>query len=294
MNGGRPGMAQAAKLPHSDRMNNTFLPLITAATGKTGRRIVARLEAQGIQVRAGVRTAPVPFDWSKPETWEPALSGTSAAYICYHSDIAFPGAFEHVSDFTARAVKAGVRKLVLLSGRGEPTAQRAEKVVQESGVAWTIVRASWFNQNFSESFFQPQIVSGHVPFVSNGVREPFIDTDDIADVAASALLDSKHDGQLYEVTGPRLLTFADATDEIAAVINRPVRYEEVTPEQYLELAVADGVPPDFAKPLVDLLREVLDGRNASVTDGVERALERRAKDFGQFVREAAAAGAWNR
>lgn len=275
--------------------------LVLGGTGKTGRRIVNRLQTGTVPitdktgtvpVRVGSRYAAIPFDWNVRETWEAALAGISAVYIAFYSDLAFPDALGTVTDFTKQAVESGVQKLVLLSGRGEPEAELCERVVRSSGAAWTIVRASWFNQNFSESFFQPQITSGYVPFLSNGVLEPFVDTDDIADVASAALVDGRHDGQLYEVTGPRLLSFESAIEEISRISGLRIRYEDLSPERYLELLLIDGVPREFAASLVKLFTGVLDRRNSSLSDGVQRALGREPKDFSAFIREAVAGGAW--
>jgi uncharacterized protein YbjT (DUF2867 family) len=181
---------------------------------------------------------------------------------------------------------------VLLSGRGEDGALLGEQAVRDSGAEWTIVRASWFCQNFSESYLLEPVLSGEVAFPAGDVAEPFIDVEDIADVAAAALTDDKHAGQLYEVTGPRLLTFAEAVGEIAKATGRDIRYVPVSPEQYASALLEHGVPPDFVTPLVQLFTTVLDGRNAQLTDGVRRALGREPRDFADYARDVAASGVW--
>jgi uncharacterized protein YbjT (DUF2867 family) len=182
--------------------------LVIGGTGKTGKRVVERLARHHLPVRACGRTSTLPFDWDEDSTWEAALHGTRAAYITYAPDVALARAAAQIAALAAQATRLGVRRLVLLSGRGEPGAQRAEQALQASGADWTILRSSWFAQNFSENFLLEPIRAGEVALPVGDVREPFIDIDDIADVAVAALLDEQHAGQVYELTGPRLLTFA--------------------------------------------------------------------------------------
>ena len=269
------------------------LALVLGGTGKTGRRVVSRLEQRGFLVRCGSRSGEPPFDWEASKTWGPALDGVGAVYITYYPDLAVPGATEAIEAFCAQAMKTGVRRLVLLSGRGEEEAQRAEQALINSGADWTIVRASWFAQNFSESFFLESLLTGEVALPAGAIGEPFIDAEDIADVATAALVDDGHIGQLYEVTGPRLLTFAEAVAEIANASDRMIRYREISAEDYARAMEQQGVPPDVAPFLLYLFTTVLDGRNAYVTDGVERAIGRRPRDFETYARETAATGIWN-
>src|SRR6187431_2030847 len=189
---------------------NEPLILLTGGTGTTGRRIADRLRARHIAVRIASRSGTPPFDWDRPETWPALLDGATSAYIAYSPDIAMPGAVDIVDRFSRVAVDAGVEHLVLLSGRGEDAALAAEQVVRASGARRTIVRSSWFAQNFSEGQFLEATRSGTIAMPAGNVAEPFVDVEDIADVATAALVDSGHDGLVYEVTGPRLLTFADA------------------------------------------------------------------------------------
>jgi uncharacterized protein YbjT (DUF2867 family) len=276
------------------RMTNHTKPtLVIGGTGKTGRRVAERLEQRGIPTRIGSRSADPPFDWEDRDTWAGALEGAGAAYISYYPDIAIPGAVEAVSALAATALQHGVRRLVLLSGRGEEEAQRAERAVRDSGADWTIVRCSWFSQNFSEGFFAEQVAAGEVVLPVTSVPEPFIDVEDIADVAALALAEDGHEGQVYELTGPRMLTFEQAVGEIAAATGREIRYVPVSLEEYEAGAREQGEPEEIVGFLTYLFGEVLDGRNAVLTDGVQRALGREPRDFSEFAREAAAAGVWN-
>ncbi|MCA0353631.1 MAG: NAD(P)H-binding protein [Chloroflexi bacterium] len=269
------------------------LVLVTGGTGKTGQRIVARLQAQGIKLRIGSRSAKPSFDWNDQQTWPAALADVQSIYICYQPDLAIPAANDTIRAFCQLAVASGVKHLVLLSGRGEPEAQACEQVVQTAGVAWTIVRAGWFMQNFSESFFHEPLLNGQIFLPASDVKEPFIDADDIADVAVAALTNvEKHQGQVYEITGPRLMTFAEAISEIAEANGRPIDYQPIPIEAYLGALREQQWPADMLWLVEYLFSQVLDGRNAYTTDGVERALGRQPNDFSNFAREAAARGVW--
>jgi uncharacterized protein YbjT (DUF2867 family) len=278
----------------TDTTTTTTRPvLVTAGTGKTGRRVAERLARLGVPHRVASRRGQPPFDWDDESTWPAALDGTGAAYVAYVPDLAVPGARETVRRFTAAALERGVTRLVLLSGRGEPLARAAEDDLRASGAAWTIVRSAWFAQNFSEHFLHDQVVEGAIALPAGDVPEPFVDAWDVADVAVAALTDDRHVGEVYEVTGPRLLTFADAAASLARALGRPVTYVPVTREEYVAGARAAGLPPAEVEALADLFATVLDGRNASLADGVQRALGRPPRDFDEFAREAAAAGAWD-
>src|ERR671912_418047 len=274
------------------------MTLVLGGTGKTGRRVAARLQARGLPVRIGSRSGEPPFDWEKPDTWASALEGVSAAYVSYYPDVAIPGAPEAVRAFTELAVQSGTRRLVLLSGRGEEEAQRAEQDVREvgdgAGVEWTIVRCAWFMQNFDEYFLLEPILSGEVALPSGDVPEPFVNAEDIADVAVAALTEDGHAGEIYELTSPRLLTFEEAVGEIAKATGREIRFVPVSLEEFEAVLAGEQVPAEIASFLTYLFGEVLDGRNAYLTDGVRRALGREPKDFSDYARDAAATGVWSK
>ncbi|MFN3923883.1 MAG: NAD(P)H-binding protein [Pseudarthrobacter sp.] len=263
--------------------------LVVGGTGKTGRRVAERLAARGIPVRIGSRSGFPAFDWDDDGTWDAALQGIDKAYLTYYPDLAFPGVSELIARFAKTAADRGVRKIVLLSGRGEDGAVASEESVQNSGVAWTIVRCNWFNQNFNESFFLGPVLDGVISIPAGDAVEPFVDAEDIADVAVAALTEPGHDGQVYELSGPRLLGFHEVAREISAATGRDIVYSPVTAVEYEAILANDGLPRDF----VDLFTLILDGRNASLKDGVHRALGRNPKDFSEFAREAAATGIWD-
>ena len=266
--------------------------LVIGAGGKTGRRVTDRLIAEGVRVRPASRSGETRFDWEDQASWAQALAGVEAAYITYYPDLAFPGAADIVGAFADQAVASGVRRLVLLSGRGEPGARQAELRVQQSGADWTIVRCAFFNQNFSETFVDA-VRYGRLAMPGGETAEPFLDADDIADVVVASLTDDRHIGELYELTGPRLLTLGEAAAELGSAVGRAVQYVPVTAEEYASELVTHGIPEPEAVPISELIAEVLDGRNSHLTDGVQQAIGRPPRDFADYARDAAATGVWN-
>ena len=260
--------------------------------GKTGHRVLERLQARGIPARAASRSTEIPFDWNTRATWASALAGVDAAYIAYVPDLAVPGAAETVAAFADQAVGAGVGRLVLLSGRGEEEAQRTERLVAEAGAEWTVVRCSWFNQNFSEGFFVDGVVAGELALPVGDVPEPFVDLEDVADVAVAALTEDGHAGEVYELTGPQLLRFDEAVAAIADAAGRPIAFAPVPMDAFAAALREHGEDDDVVWLTTYLFTEVLDGRNASLADGVERALGRPARSFADYARRTAASGVW--
>lgn len=266
--------------------------LVLGGKGKTGRRVAERLTATGQPVRIGSRFGVPPFDWEDPTTWPGTLAGVWSVYITYQPDLAFPGAADRVGTFADMAVANGVRRLVLLSGRNEPEAQRAERLVVDSGAEWTLVRSSFFSQNFSESFFADLVSRREITLPAGYVAEPFVDADDVAEIVAESLTSDRHVDRLYEVTGPRLLTMFDVAAEISEKTGRDVRYVPVTGDEFASILRAEGLPDDVAAGITDLFTQVLDGRGAYLSDGVQQALGRPPRDFADYVRETAGSGAW--
>jgi uncharacterized protein YbjT (DUF2867 family) len=277
----------------TQNMQQQPLVLVLGGTGKVGRRIAARLTDRGVPVRIGARSAAPAFDWNDPATWRKVLNEVQNVFISYAPDIAVPGAPQAVAKFTQQAAAQGVARVVLLSGRGEPEAEAAERLVQDGPLPWTILRCSWFAQNFSENFLLDPVLGGEVALPVDGVTEPFVDCDDIAEVATEALLDDRHAGQLYELTGPRLLTFGDAIREIARAAKRPIRFTAIPLEEFTAGLAAAGLSRDEVSLVSYLFATVLDGRNSSLTNGVEQALGRPPRDFADYARETAKTGIWS-
>ncbi|WP_395365432.1 NmrA family transcriptional regulator [Streptomyces sp. YH02] len=259
--------------------------LVTSATGKTGRRVAERLTARGATVRAGSRSGATPFDWEAPETWGPALRGADAAYVAYYPDLAAPGGVEAMETFGRLAAEHGVRRLTVLSGRGEPEAVIAEEALRAAavGVETAVVRASFFAQNFSEGLLAEGVAEGVVVFPAGDTAEPFIDADDLADVVVETLVTDGHAGRVHEVTGPRPIGFAEVAAEISRASGRPVAYRPVSRADYAGLLAGFGLPAPEADWLAALFATLLDGHNASVTDGVKRVLGRDPRSFTAFA-----------
>jgi len=267
--------------------HETKTTVILGGEGKTGRRIGQRLMARQMPFRMASRSTPLPFDWDDETTWGPTLKGAGAVYIAYYPDLAVPSAAEQIRRLAALAIDEGVRRAVLLAGRGEPQSHPAQRALRESGIDHTILECAFFCQNFDEGVVVP--VDDAIVFPGANIAEPFIDCDDIAEVAVAALRDPRHTNKTYDLTGPQALTFAEATALMAAASGRPLRYVPVSFETYAEL-LAPHMPEEHVGFLIELFRDLLDGHNAHATDGVERVLGRKARDFGTYAQ--AAAGAW--
>ena len=269
--------------------------LVIGGTGKTGRRIVQQLQELGHQVRIGSRSSTPSFDWHQPEEWGEALTGIDKVYITYQPDLAVPGALEAIEQLVNEAKKAQVKKLVLLSGKGEREAQLCEQVIIHSGIDYTIVRASWFNQNFSENFLLEPILEGVVALPQADVQIPFVDVNDIAEVAVKVLLDDKHTGYIYQLTGPQTLTFKDAIDAIATASNRNIAFVPVSVQEYGQGMRQANLPEDFIWLIEYLFTEVLGNpNNAEITNDVEKVLGRKATDFNEYVQKTVTTGVWDK
>lgn len=273
----------------TDPMQRTTL--VIGATGKTGRRVVARLRTAGMPVKEASRSSEVLFDWEQPATWAPAFDGIDAAYITYYPDLALPGAADAVGELADIALSRGVRRLVLLAGRGEEGAQKAEMRLQSTDADWTIVRCGFFAQNFSEMFADP-IRHGVMALPDGSGADPLLDIDDIADVVVAALQNDDHIGKLYELTGPQVISLDEVATILTEAIGRPVQYVSMSHADYTAELTQAGIPDDSAAHITDVIIEALDGRNAWTTNDVELVLGRPARTFTDYARNAAAAGAW--
>ncbi|TRY29817.1 NmrA family NAD(P)-binding protein [Aliiglaciecola sp. M165] len=262
---------------------NTNKYLIIGATGKTGARVYNKLNELGLNVKGANRQGEIHFDWRAPETWAAALMGIDSVYLTYYPDLAIPEAPEDIAKFCALAKIKGVKHITLLSGRGEPAAQVCEEIVQKSGISWTVVRASWFNQNFSEGMFRAFVDAGTIALPVGAITEPFIDVEDICDVVVASLLDTRHSGNLYEVTGPELLSFVQLADIFTEELHRSVDFVQISHAAFGANLQHNNVDPKAIEMLTYLFTEVLDGRNEFIADGVERALGRPARRFKEFV-----------
>ena len=267
--------------------------LVIGKHGKTGARVNQRLQALGYETRAVSRSTVPAFDWEDPMTWPTAIKGTHSAYVTYQPDLAVPRAEATMKHFFQVAADHGLEHGVLLSGRGEEGAERAERILQDCGISWNIVRCSWFAQNFSENFMIDGIMSGELVLPASVTVEPFVDADDIADVAVTCLIDAKHRNRLYELTGPRALNFAQCVQEISEALGRPIKYTTVPVDDYIEQLRQQGISEEYCWLIRELFTVVFDGRNTQVMTGVEQVLGRPATDFKDYLQKTVASGVWD-
>ena len=268
--------------------------LVLGGKGKTGRRIAERLTKLGHNVRIGSRSESPAFDWHQPAGWPAVLEGIEKMYITYQPDLAVPGAKEAIEALTKVAKQQGVQQLVILSGKGEVEAQHCEQIVLNCGIEATVVRASWFNQNFSESFFLEPIQQGVVALPNAHSPAPYVDANDIADVVVEILLNKGHNGKIYELTGPRLLTFEDVIAEIAKASGRELQFIPITLPEYVQAMQEMQLPEDVIWLIEYLFTHVLDNPdNQMVTNDVAKVLGRPPIDFTEYVAETAKTGIWN-
>ncbi len=268
--------------------------LVIGGTGKTGRRVVEQLKNKGIEPRIGSRNVTPGFDWNDKSTWVKSLEGIERMYVTYYPDLAIPGAKEAIQSLTTLAKELGVKKVVLLSGKGEVEAEACEQIVANSGLEYTIVRASWFNQNWSESFFLDPILSGNVALPMSDVLIPYVDADDIAEVATEVLLNDNFNGEIIEVTGPELITFKNIVTTIGKVSKRELNFFPITLEQYVDGMRQMQLPEDVIWLIEYLFSHVLTNpNNQLISHDIERVLGRKATSFTKYAEETVKTGVWN-
>jgi uncharacterized protein YbjT (DUF2867 family) len=280
-------------------MTNTPI-LVLGGTGKTGRRVVEQLGARNLPVRVASRSSCQTFDWYDESTWSAAVAGIDTAYL---APPVGPTGLAKAGEFIKQAAAEGLRRVVLLSGRGVGSPGREfavyesslalEHAVKESGADWTIVQPSWFAQNFSEDFLYDGVLAGEIGVLAGAGAEAFIDVDDIAEVVTAALTDERHTGQTYALSGPRTLTLAQAAVEIAAASGRPVEYVDLEPDQHVAELVEYGVPVEDATAVRDLFAVIRNHRSEYVSEGVQQVLGRAPRDFGDWARATAKTGVWS-
>ncbi|MBP3127603.1 NAD(P)H-binding protein [Thalassospira sp. ER-Se-21-Dark] len=267
--------------------------LVLGATAKTGRRVAEKLIALGHDVRAVSRSTTPAFDWTDPTTWDDVLRDRDAVYVTFQPDLAVPGSDDIIASFAKRALMHGAKRIVMLSGRGEEAAHRAEDALRHSGADATVLRANWFFQNFNEDLFLPYIQQGTLALPAGDTPEPFVDANDIAECAVACLLDNSHIGKTYELSGPSAVTFADVTKMISSVTNHPVNFVAITVDELDAELEADGMPDEVRGLIRYLFSEVLDGRNSQPTSYVYEILGRQPNSLRNFVEEAAKTGIWD-
>lgn len=263
-------------------MNNKYF-LVIGANGKTGSRVSSLLQGKSLPVKRASRSSKICFDWQDKSNWADVLRDVEAMYVSYFPDLSSPDAQNDLGDLCNIAIKCGVKHCTLLSSRGEPNAQACEELVKSSGMSWTIIRSSWFAQNFSEGLFHHGLQRSLLELPVKEVKEPFIDVDDVAEIAFNSLINSKHRNQLYEVTGPELLSFADVIERHNRIFDKSVTFKQVSFSKFEKNMTCRGFDNNTVSLLKYLFSEVLDGRNEYLSDGVLKALSRPPKSISRFL-----------
>ena len=268
--------------------------LVVGNSGKTGARVEQRLQTLALPTRGVSRSTAPAFSWNNPDTWSEVLDGVQSAYVTFYPDLAIPASEQIMSDFIEVAMESGLKHMVLLSGRGEEGAVKAENILKKSGMTWNVVRANWFMQNFSEAFMIEGVLNGELMLPAGDVVEPFVDVDDIADVAVAALTQPELHNRLFEVSGPRALSFAECAAEISEATGYTVNYSQISIEEFLSALREQGQPDEVLWLMNELFTVVFDGRNSAPTHGVQEALGRPATDFKQYLEKVMDSGVWDR
>ncbi|MFJ8386579.1 SDR family oxidoreductase [Streptomyces sp. NPDC094438] len=269
--------------------------VVTGATGNVGRPLTRALAEAGERVTAvsrhtvampdGVRH--VAADLAEPAGLTPALDGAKALFLLLSGDLHAPEA--RPTDIIGLAAASGVRQVVLLSSQGVATrplgpsrvAMRAvEDALRESGLDWAVLRPGGFASNtlaWAESVRTQGTVAA--PFGDVGV--PVIDPVDIAEVAAACLLDDRHTGGVYELTGPEVITPRQQAEAIAAALGSPVQFHELTRDE-AKAAMTSFVPVELADDTLDIIAAP-NPAELRISPDVERVLGRAPRPFNGWV-----------
>lgn len=285
------------------------LSLVTGATGTTGKLVIKELlQRPGIRVRAAVRSLEkartllppgvevVQMDYRQPQTVSAAMQGVTRLFLLT------PGGSEQVEQVwvaveSARA--AGVERIVRLGSlqaqdsgpttQVERWCQMTEQMVARSGIPWTFLRPTWFDQDFTELYFAPQVRSGLLLAPLGEGRAAWVDCRDVAAVAAVALTEPAHEGQAYTLTGPEVIGLPEIMATLSRVAGRRIRYYDA-PElpQRLFVRYILGFPVRDVDAMLELTAKLRNGYLKHLTNDVERVLGRRPLSFEQFAQEHAA------
>lgn len=273
--------------------------LILSGKGKTGRRVVEQLDARGVAFRLASRSSEPRLDWYDDSTWSATVAGADTAYL---APPVGPTGLGQAGRFVQQAAAEGLRRVVLLSGRGVGSPGREfdvyesglalEHAVKASGLDWTIVRPAWFAQGFSEDFLREYVLASEIRVAAGDGAEAWIDTDDVGDVMTAALLDERHTGETYSLSGPRTLTMAEVAAELTAATGSPIGYVDLAPEAHVAELIEYGLPLEEAEAVRDLFAVIRNHRSEYVSDGVQQVLGRTPRDFTDWARDTARTDVW--
>ncbi|HVE84256.1 MAG TPA: SDR family oxidoreductase [Myxococcales bacterium] len=270
--------------------------LVTTPNGKVGQEVVKLL----LEARAPVRVAAhtlergqeafpgaevAVLDYEDPATFAPALEGVAALYL------ASPATSQADPELALidAAQAGGVQRVVKLSAMGVESApdevplRAVEKRLQGSGLQWTLLRPTWFMQNFV-TLHAPSIQGGTLLEPAGESRLAFIDARDIAAVAVQALTSDGHHGQAYALTGPELLGRQDVAERIGRVLGKDIRYRSCSDQEFHQL-MRPYLPESYIQLLLALYADLRSGGDGPVTQDVRKVLGRPPIPFDQFARD---------
>jgi uncharacterized protein YbjT (DUF2867 family) len=272
--------------------------LVTGLRGKTGRQVAAALlRRKGVVVRGAARSIEglhIPgvslsrFDWQEPASWSAALADVEAIYLLRPKTTNPANSIAEILRFAG-----SLQRVVFLSeidggNRPDDTDERkAERTVMSSPIPWTILRPNWFMQNFTEPSFYLEALrdAGELKVPTGGQATTFVDTRDIADVAAAALLDDGHAERCYTLTGPQAITWADAVRLIGKAAGHTFRYVDPPLEEHLATLASKGTATSTVDYLGRVYGCIRDGRTSIVSGDVQQVTGHPARSFSAFVEE---------
>lgn len=266
--------------------------LVTGATGKTGSRVVDLLRARGLTARAATRTPQIPgqirFDWTDPDSFAPALDGVRAVYMVAPTGVAEPLAA--MRPFIDRAITAGVDRLVLLSSsmieEGGPVMGTVHGYLRANAPGWSVLRPSWFMQNFSEAQHLDTIRrEGRIYSATGDGRVPFIDAGDIAAVAVAALANPAFANGELILTGPATLDYDALARLISVAAGREVEHHRLSTTDLAARLGEIGIPDAFAHILAQMDAAIAGGAEDRVTGAVVDVTGRQPKTFAAFAED---------
>ncbi|WP_299575937.1 NmrA family NAD(P)-binding protein [uncultured Williamsia sp.] len=269
---------------------------VIGATGTVGSRLTRQLHGRGVPVRAASRSGTHHFDWTDDATFRPLVEGASAVYLLPPVGSAAPA--DPMGRLVRVALESGVRRFVLQSAsvidRGDPGLGEVHDLIASETPEWAVIRPSWFMQNLEPGHYLGDHLAAHdsLPTSVDDGRVAFVDAEDIAAVAAHALVDTTAHQAEHLVTGPEALTYDDVAAALSDVTGRTIVHERVTVDRVEQLMLAAGMPSDFVPFLAGLENHLRVGGEGTVSDAVATVTGRPARSLREYL--TANAAIWRR
>lgn len=266
--------------------------LVIGGKGKTGRFVTRELTSRGVKAKITTRSPSsdddVAFDWQDPRTADAAFDGVDAVYIVAPTNNSDHGTI--VPPVLEIARKRGVRRFVLLSASsleaGGPMMGQIHSYLQKEAPEWTVLRPTWFMQNFSEQQHLATIQNENAIYsATGGGRVGFIDAADIAKAAVSALLAETSWNRDFILTGPEALSYADFAEKISDVIGRTIKHVNLTTAELAERYARAGLDEAYASILAKMDERISEGSEDRLSDGVFALTGRSPTAAADFAKE---------